>query len=66
MVFVSRAQRNLHTSLECLSLTIEEVMHIRSVLTKAELECLVIDPTLQALIAKGKVRVEGGDSSSSW
>ena len=49
-------QRNLHTSLECLSLTIEEVMHIRSVLTKAELECLVIDPQLQALIAKGKVR----------
>ncbi|ELU17555.1 hypothetical protein CAPTEDRAFT_192301, partial [Capitella teleta] len=46
--------RNLQSSLECLSLTIEEVMHIRSVLTKAELECLITDPELYSLVAKGK------------
>lgn len=48
-------KRNLQSSLECLSLTIEEVMHIRQVLTKAELECLLVDIELHALVAKGKI-----------
>nr|XP_042908882.1 protein spire isoform X2 [Parasteatoda tepidariorum] len=42
-------------SLECLSLTLEEVVHIRNVLTKAELESLIVDPTLYDDICKGKV-----------
>ncbi|XP_055953265.1 protein spire homolog 1-like [Argiope bruennichi] len=42
-------------SLECLSLTLEEVVHIRNVLTKAELESLIVDPVLYEDIRKGKV-----------
>ncbi|PRD36711.1 UNVERIFIED_CONTAM: spire-like protein 1 [Trichonephila clavipes] len=42
-------------SLECLSLTLEEVVHIRNVLTKAELESLLVDPVLYEDIRKGKV-----------
>ena len=46
----------MQPSVECLSLTIEEVMHIRSVLTKAELECIVIQPDLYNLLVNKKVR----------
>ncbi|XP_035230868.1 protein spire homolog 1-like [Stegodyphus dumicola] len=42
-------------SLECLSLTLEEVVHIRNVLTKAELESLIVNPALYEDIRKGKV-----------
>ncbi|GIX80223.1 protein spire homolog 1 [Caerostris darwini] len=42
-------------SLECLSLTLEEVVHIRNVLTKAELESLIVDPVLYEDVRKGKV-----------
>ena len=42
-------------SMERLSLTLEEVMHIRNVLTKAELESLLVKPDLHDLVAKGKV-----------
>ena len=33
----------------------EEVMHIRNVLTKAELESLLVRPDLHEQVAKGKV-----------
>jgi len=46
----------MQPSVECLSLTIEEVMHIRNVLTKAELECIVIQPELYNLLVNKKVR----------
>lgn len=42
-------------SADCLSLTIEEVIHIRRVLAKAELESLIVHPELYQLVAKGKV-----------
>lgn len=42
-------------STECLSLTLEEVVHIRSVLTKAELESLLVDTRHYEDVAKGKV-----------
>ncbi|XP_076470415.1 uncharacterized protein LOC143300548 [Babylonia areolata] len=41
--------------IECLSLTLEEVTHIRSVLTKAELESLVSHPDLYSQVSKNKV-----------
>ncbi|XP_076449610.1 protein spire homolog 1-like isoform X2 [Babylonia areolata] len=41
--------------IECLSLTLEEVTHIRSVLTKAELESLISHADLYNLVAKNKV-----------
>ncbi|GFN95296.1 protein spire [Plakobranchus ocellatus] len=40
---------------ECLSLTLEEVTHIRSVLTKAELESLMSHPDLYQQVAKSKL-----------
>ena len=55
MFFFIILQNALRASLECLSLTIEEVMHIRSVLTKAELECMVLQQELQQQLDKGKV-----------
>ncbi|XP_067140574.1 protein spire homolog 1-like isoform X2 [Centruroides vittatus] len=42
-------------SLECLSLTLEEVVHIRNVLTKADLETLLVFPQLYNDVANGKV-----------
>jgi len=36
-------------------LTLEEVTHIRTVLTKAELESLIQQPELYAQVGKGKV-----------
>ncbi|XP_070203043.1 protein spire homolog 1-like [Littorina saxatilis] len=41
--------------IECLSLTLEEVTHIRSVLTKAELESLISHSDLYNQVAKSKV-----------
>ena len=43
------------SSLQSLDLTLEEVVHIRSVLTKAELEGLTIDSNLREDLERGKV-----------
>jgi len=40
---------------DCLSLTLDEVQHIRSVLTKAELESLGVTRTLKEDLEKGKI-----------
>ncbi|XP_055890447.1 uncharacterized protein LOC106052037 isoform X3 [Biomphalaria glabrata] len=40
---------------ECLSLTLEEVTHIREVLTKAELESLISHPDLYQQVSKSKI-----------
>ena len=45
------------TAIECLSLNLEEVVHIRNVLTKAELESLPVDCSLKEDVEKGKVRM---------
>ncbi|OQR80312.1 hypothetical protein BIW11_05147, partial [Tropilaelaps mercedesae] len=45
----------VNKQLECLSLTLEEVAHIRSVMTKAELETLLVTPQLYDDVAKSKV-----------
>ncbi|KAK2153241.1 hypothetical protein LSH36_303g01013 [Paralvinella palmiformis] len=52
---MSCKSNNLQSSLDCLSLTVDEVMHIRNVLTKAEVETLLVDPKLHDLVDKGKV-----------
>jgi len=44
------------TAIECLSLNLEEVVHIRNVLTKAELEGLPLECSLKEDVEKGKVR----------
>lgn len=49
------AQKRWQNPIECLSLTLEEVTHIRSVLTKAELESLISHADLYSLVAKNKV-----------
>ncbi|XP_071091664.1 protein spire homolog 1-like isoform X7 [Haliotis cracherodii] len=41
--------------IECLNLTLEEVTHIRTVLTKAELESLITQPELYSQVAKSKL-----------
>ena len=51
-------QNKWQNPIECLSLTLEEVTHIRIVLTKAELESLITDPELYKLVSKGKVRYD--------
>jgi len=43
------------TAMECLSLNLEEVVHIRNVLTKAELEGLPVDCSTKEDVEKGKV-----------
>lgn len=48
-------QKRWQNPIECLSLTLEEVTHIRSVLTKAELESLISHSDLYSLVAKSKV-----------
>lgn len=40
---------------DCLSLTLDEVQHIRSVLTKAELESLGVTKTLKEDLSKGRI-----------
>jgi spire len=44
-------------SVDCLALTLEEMVHIRRVLTKADLEDLPLDASVKDEIANGKVRV---------
>ena len=48
-------QEHWATALKTLTLTLDEVVHIRSVLTKAELESLPLDGDLKDDVAKGKV-----------
>ena len=43
--------------LKTLDLRLEEVAHIRSVLTKAELEAMPIDSCIRDNVARGKVRI---------
>ncbi|XP_037085100.1 uncharacterized protein LOC119105723 isoform X4 [Pollicipes pollicipes] len=43
------------TDMECLSLTLEEVVHIRSVLTKAELDSLPVECHIKEDVARGKL-----------
>ncbi|ODN04227.1 Protein spire [Orchesella cincta] len=43
------------TAMECLSLNLEEVVHIRYVLTKAELEALPVDCSLKGDVENGKI-----------
>jgi hypothetical protein len=45
--------------MECLSLTLEEIVHIRSVLTKAELESLPVEGHVKEDVEKRKVRNSG-------
>ncbi|KAL3859092.1 hypothetical protein ACJMK2_009325 [Sinanodonta woodiana] len=52
---LNSTKRKWKNPIECLSLTLKEVTHIRMVLTKAELESLITDPDLYNLVAKGKV-----------
>ena len=48
-------QEHWATALQTLDLTLDEVIHIRSVLTKAELEGLPLDGSLKEDVEKGKV-----------
>lgn len=41
--------------LDCMALTLDEVVHIRNVLTKADLEALPLDLTIKEDMAKGKI-----------
>ncbi|XP_064639953.1 protein spire-like isoform X9 [Lineus longissimus] len=50
-----KGKTKLNDPMKCLSLTVEEVMHIRNVLTKAELECLLVNQELYKLVSKGKI-----------
>ena len=49
-------QEGWAAALQTLELTLDEVVHIRSVLTKAELENLPLEGTLKEDVEKGKVR----------
>ena len=48
-------QEHWATALKTLTLSLDEVVHIRSVLTKAELEGLPLDGDLKDDVAKGKI-----------
>ena len=48
-------QEHWATALQTLDLTLDEVIHIRTVLTKAELEGLPLDGSLKDDVEKGKV-----------
>jgi hypothetical protein len=54
---IFKFQEHWATALQTLDLTLEEVIHIRSVLTKAELEGLPLDGSLKEDVEKGKVRI---------
>ena len=41
--------------MDCLSLTLDEVVHIRSVLTKAELDSLPVECHIKEDVARGKL-----------
>ncbi|KAK7874016.1 hypothetical protein R5R35_013423 [Gryllus longicercus] len=47
--------KNWQAAMECLSLTLEEIVHIRSVLTKAELESLPVEGHVKEDVEKKKV-----------
>jgi spire-like protein len=49
-------QKNWQQAMECMSLTLEEIVHIRSVLTKAELESLPVEGHVKEDVEKRKVR----------
>ncbi len=49
-------QEHWATALKTLDLNLDEVVHIRSVLTKAELESLPLEGTIKEDVEKGKVR----------
>ncbi|RXG55795.1 Protein spire, partial [Armadillidium vulgare] len=57
----SKTQRDFLSSahfssrLDCLSLTLEEVVHIRNVLTKADLDALPLDLSIKEDVEKGKI-----------
>ncbi|XP_041375454.1 protein spire homolog 1-like isoform X2 [Gigantopelta aegis] len=53
--FFTVVKKRWQNPIECLNLTLEEVTHIRSVLTKAELESLITQPTLYSQVSKGKL-----------
>lgn len=55
-VMVVNLQKNWQQAMECLSLTLEEIVHIRSVLTKAELESLPVEGHVKEDVEKRKVR----------
>ena len=55
-------QEGWATALQTLELSLDEVVHIRSVLTKAELENLPLDGTLKEDMEKGKVRNISGNA----
>ncbi|GLG95995.1 Uncharacterized protein GBIM_02836 [Gryllus bimaculatus] len=46
--------KNWQAAMECLSLTLEEIVHIRSVLTKAELESLPVEGHVKEDVEKKK------------
>ena len=46
---------NVSQPMKTVNLRLEEVAHIRTVLTKAELEAMAIDSTMRDNIARGKV-----------
>ena len=52
---LSRPQEHWANALRTLDLTLAEVIHIRSVLTKAEMEGLTIDANLRDDLERGKV-----------
>ena len=51
----SHQQEHWANALQTLDLTLAEVIHIRSVLTKAEMEGLTIDANLREDLERGKV-----------
>jgi spire-like protein len=53
------SQKNWQQAMECLSLTLEEIVHIRSVLTKAELESLPVEGHVKEDVEKRKVSYLG-------
>ena len=54
-LYTTYFQEHWATALQTLDLTLDEVIHIRTVLTKAELEVLPLDGTLKEDVEKGKV-----------
>ena len=54
-LFYVSLQEHWATALQTLDLTLDEVIHIRTVLTKAELESLPLDGTTKEDVEKGKI-----------
>ena len=55
LTFVPADQSHWQSAMECLSLTLEEIVHIRSVLTKAELDGLPVEGRIKEEVEKRKV-----------